>query len=119
MPHKEELTDFTPEEYPPFPESKEFPTVDLETISLQKVLDHDPAEEDRIFEACKTRGFFFLDLAGPEAGETILHGSGEIARIASRTMAMDMDEKMKYLPKAKSLFGWALPFTTPPLHQLI
>ena len=105
MPHKEEYTEFTLEQYPPFPEGAEFPTVELATISLQKLQDHDPTEEDRVFEACKGRGFFYLELAGPEAGETILKGSEELARVGERFMALPTDEKMKYTPRNKELFG--------------
>lgn len=105
MPHKEEYTEFTPEEYPPFPDSSEFPTVELQTISLQKLEDHDVAEEKRVFEACKGRGFFYLDLAGPQAGNTILTGSEDIARVGERFMALPEDEKMQYLQSKGELFG--------------
>ena len=103
MPHKEEPAEFTPNEYPPFPDGPK--TVELQTISLQKLLDHDAAEEDRTFQACKGRGFFYLELAGPESGETILKGSEEIARVGERVMALPMDEKLKYTPVKKTLFG--------------
>lgn len=105
MPHKEEYTEFTPEQYPPFPESEEFPTVPLETISLQKLIDHDPPEEERIFEACKGRGFFYLDLAGPESGETILKGSEDICHVGEQVMALPLEEKMKHQMRNKELFG--------------
>ncbi len=105
MPHREENTEFTPEQYPPFPDSSEFPGVELQTISLQKLIDHDNAEETRVFEACKGRGFFYLELGGPEAGETILKGSEEIARVGERFMSLPTDEKMKFTPNKKELFG--------------
>ena len=105
MPHKEEYTEFRPSEYPPFPEGPDFPIVDLQSISLQKLIDHDQTEEDRVLEACKGRGFFYLELAGPESGETILEGSGDLCRVAERFMALDTDEKMKYTPRQKTLFG--------------
>lgn len=109
MPHKEEEADFTPDLYPSFPEDPQFPGVDLQTISLQKLLDHDAAEEERVFEICKGRGFFYLDLAGPESGEIILRGSAEIGRVGAKTMALPMEEKTKYLPAHKQLFGLAFP----------
>lgn len=113
MPHKEEYTEFRPSEYPPFPENEDFPTVELNTISLQKLIDHDAEEEDRVLEACKGRGFFYLELAGPESGQTILEGSEDICRIAEGFMGLEMTEKMKYTPKQKSLFGLVtLPFAT-------
>lgn len=105
MPHKEEYTEFTPQAYPPFPESDEFPCVELATISLQKLLNHDSTEEDRVFEACKGRGFFYLELAGTDAGETILNGSEDLARVGERFMALPTDEKMKFTPRNKELFG--------------
>jgi len=105
MPHKEEATEFTPSEYPPFPEGDEFPCVELSTISLQKLSDHDATEENRVLEACKGRGFFYLDLAGTEDGETISESSGDICRVAERFMSLPMDTKMKYTPYQKSLFG--------------
>ena len=115
MPHKEEHSEFRPSEYPPFPESADFPTVNLANISLKKLIDHDPSEEDRVLEACKGRGFFYLELAGPEPGETILKGSGDIARVAEGFMALPVEEKMKYSPAQKTLFGYVPPH---PFSQL-
>jgi len=106
MPHKEEISEFTPDQYPPFPEGEEFPCVELQTISLQKLVEHDAAEEDRVFEICKGRGFFYLDLAGPESGETIRRGCEQIGHVGAQTMALPMEEKLKYLPKQKQLFGF-------------
>ena len=106
MPHREEYTEFRPSEYPPFPGGEDFPTAPLEEISLQKLLDHDSFEEDRVLEACKGRGFFYLELAGPESGETILEGSADLCRVAEAFMSLEMDEKMKYTPRQKSLFGY-------------
>ncbi|KAI0832267.1 putative oxidoreductase [Hypoxylon sp. FL0890] len=104
MPHKEEdHTEFTPELYPPFPDN--VPTVDLQTISLSKLLAHDAAEQDRVFEACVGRGFFYLALAGSEAGETILSGADQIALTGERVFKLPLEEKTKY-KMAKSLFGY-------------
>ncbi|KAI0164620.1 Clavaminate synthase-like protein [Xylariaceae sp. FL1272] len=98
MPHKVDSLgskEFTPDQYPSFPEG--FPTVELETISLTKLLvDRDPAEEDRVFGICKGRGFFYLDLAGCEVGDTIAKGADQIAAVAEDAFALPLDEKMKY-----------------------
>ncbi|QIX01893.1 hypothetical protein AMS68_007410 [Peltaster fructicola] len=97
MLHAEEpSTEFTPDEYPPFPDDASFPTFDLETIDLKRLVQHDEAEQRRVFEACKTRGFFYLDLAGCESGEAILHGADNICRVAERFFALPVDEKSKY-----------------------
>ncbi|KAI8626584.1 Clavaminate synthase-like protein [Xylariaceae sp. FL1651] len=98
MPHKEEAhstREFNPDQYPDFPSG--FPTVQLETISLAKLLlGRDTAEHDRVFEACKGRGFFYLDLAGCEAGDRIAKGADEVAAVAEDVFALPLDEKMKY-----------------------
>jgi isopenicillin N synthase-like dioxygenase len=90
MPH---ATEFTPDQYPPFPSSPEFKSVDLETISLTKLLAEDSKEQDRVFQACKTRGFFYLELGGCENGETILKGADDICRMAEEFFKLPMEEK--------------------------
>ncbi|KAI1163803.1 Clavaminate synthase-like protein [Nemania serpens] len=99
MPHKEEAPssarEFIPDQHPEFPDG--FPTVALETISLAKLLsDEDGAEADRVFEACKGRGFFYLDLAGCAAGETIARGADRAAAVAEDVFRLPLDEKMAY-----------------------
>lgn len=108
MPHKEELNEFTPDQFPPFPEDQDFPTVELQTISLKKLEDNDSAEKDRAFEAFKTRGFVYLDLAGTSNGDTILHGADDVARAAERIFSLPTDEKLKYKPANKELFGYKM-----------
>ncbi|KAI1775834.1 putative oxidoreductase [Hypoxylon cercidicola] len=103
MPHKEEYDEFTPNLYPPFPE--DIPTVELQTIALSKLLDGDAAEQDRVFEACKGRGFFYLELEGCEAGSTILSGAGQIARVGERAFRLPLAEKMRY-KQGRQLFGY-------------
>jgi isopenicillin N synthase-like dioxygenase len=90
MPH---ATEFTPETYPPFPSSSEFKTVDLKTISLVKLLSQDAEEQDRVFEACKTRGFFYLELGGCDSGETILKGADDICHMAEDFFKLPLAEK--------------------------
>lgn len=96
MPHAENVTEFTPDDYPPFPDSAEFPTFELETISLSKLLQDDQDEQQRVFEACKTRGFFYLDLANCESGETIRHGADDICRVAERFFSQPLDDKSRF-----------------------
>ena len=112
MPHKEESLDFTPEKYPPFPaDNDDFPTVKLETISLKKLEADDESEKARAFEAFKTRGFVYLELAGTENGETLVKGADEVGKAAARTFALEMSEKEKYRPANKELFGCVNAFT--------
>ncbi|KAI1349440.1 hypothetical protein F5Y01DRAFT_289164 [Xylaria sp. FL0043] len=107
MPHKETdpSREFTPDEYPDFPAG--LPTVELETISLTKLLiDNDPAEQERVFQVCKGRGFFYLELAGCEAGDTIANTADEIAATAEDVFKLPFEEKMKYKIEGTSLDGY-------------
>ncbi|KAH9889673.1 putative oxidoreductase [Xylariomycetidae sp. FL2044] len=133
MPHKqeqnegggeggeEEALEFTPDLYPPFPES--LPTVPLETISLAKLLlasddsdsDSDPdaaattaaeEEQDRVFAACRSRGFFYLDLSACAAGATLLALSADIARTVEKVFRLPLAEKLRYRQGGGSLAGY-------------
>lgn len=109
MPHKTESTEFTPELYPPFPDDPQFPPAKLQTTSLRKLLEEDTLEQDRVFEACKSRGFFYLDLTGCESGETILRDADKLARVAEQTFTLPLEEKQKYKPLPKSQWGYGHP----------
>lgn len=108
MPHAlSPEVEFVPSSYPPFPSSpsNEFPTVPLETISLRKILANDQTEQERVFEICKNRGFFYLELAGCELGEIIKDGADEVAKVAETAFKLPVDEKLQYIVKGKDLFG--------------
>lgn len=108
MPHAEDITyqsEFTPDIYPPFPDSTDFPTIELDTIALRDVLKHDPAVDRRMLEACKTRGFFYLDLTGCDEGGTILSGAEDCCRLAEHFFALPFDKKSKYKWSDGTLHG--------------
>ena len=102
MPH---ATEFTPDQYPPFPNSPEFKTVDLQTISLKKLLSEDATEQDRVFEACKTRGFFYLELGDCDSGETILKGADDICGMAEEVFKLPMEVKEEQRMREGQLDG--------------
>ncbi|KAI1637827.1 hypothetical protein F4809DRAFT_649626 [Biscogniauxia mediterranea] len=104
MPHKEETREFTPELYPDFPEG--FPTVELQTISLAKLLSGDAVEQERVFRECKGRGFFYLELAGCAPGEVIARDSHAMALLGEEFFKQPIDEKMKYSWSGNSLLGY-------------
>ena len=109
MLHKVDHTEFTPDAYPPFPEDPKFPQAKLQTVSLEKLLDQDSLEQDRLLEACKSRGFFYLDLTGCESGETILHDAENLCHVADKTYALPLEEKLKYKPLPRSQWGYGSP----------
>ena len=49
---------------PPFP--KDISTAPLLRLKLQKLLDNDPTETERLWQACTNEGFFYLDLRHPK-----------------------------------------------------
>ena len=103
---KDQYTDFTPAKYPPFPDG--LPTVELQTISLNKLLQGNPEEQSRVFEQCKGRGFFYLDLTDSDTGRSITAGAEQIARVGEETFDLSLDEKQKYNMggKGRTLFGY-------------
>ena len=103
MPH---ATEFDPSTYPPFPSGPSFKTVELETISLPKLLSEDAYEQDRVSEACKSRGFFYLELGGCESGETILKGADEICgEVAEEFFKLPMELKEEQRMREGQLDG--------------
>ena len=106
MPHKTEYTEFTPDLYPPFPEDPKFPQAKLQTASLKKLLAGDTVEQEHLLEACKSRGFFYLDLTNCETGETVLRDADSLCRVAERTYSLPMEEKLKYKPLPRSQWGY-------------
>lgn len=104
MPHaEEECREFTPELYPPFPDDTL--AIDLPIVALSKLLNGDVAEQDKVFEACTRRGFFYLELGGCDAGETILNGAGKIAAVSEGVFRLPLEEKMRY-KQGKQIFGY-------------
>ena len=107
MPHATQSPEFAPELYPPFPDDPQFPIAKLPFTSLKKLLDRDPEEQDRLLEACKSRGFFYLDLNGCESGEAILRDADKLCGVAEKTFGLPLEEKQKYKPLPKAQWGYA------------
>lgn len=109
MPHAvAAASEFTPDAYPEFPAG--LPTVELETISLRKLLDGNAAEQDRLFAVCRGRGFFYLELAGTDPGAALTQGAEDLARLGAEVFALPLEEKMKYCGSqarsSRAIFGY-------------
>lgn len=89
--------------YPPFP--KDLPSVKLETFSLAQLEKEDKALEDRLFETCKERGFFYLDLNGSSA-DGMQKDADNLVRLAEKVHRLPQEEKDKYPMKQGSIFGY-------------
>lgn len=92
---------FDPSKYPPFP--SDVPSIKLETFSLAQLEAGDKGLEDGLFQTCKERGFFYLDLNGSTASSMQRDADG-IARLAEQVFKLPEEEKEKY-PMKDSIFG--------------
>lgn len=87
-----DMSDLFPE---PFP--TDIKTVHLETLSLAKLVAQDQGEQQRVFEHCKTSGFFQLDLTDHEEGIQLLRDSAECARLMTKVLpTMSIEDKRSY-----------------------
>lgn len=96
-------THFDPSKYPPFPD--DIPSVSLETFSLTELEKGDESLENRLFETCKQRGFFYLDLNGSSVSN-MQKDCDDIARLAEKVFQLPQEEKENY-PMRDSIFGYS------------
>lgn len=94
---------FDPSTYPPFPD--DIPSVSLETFSLADLENGDQVLHGKLFETCKTRGFFYLDLNGSRVS-SMQQDCDDIARLAEKVFQLPQEEQDKY-PMKDSIFGCA------------
>ena len=95
---------------PPFPE--DISTAPIAHASFTKLLAGDEAEQHKVLTACRTHGFFYLDLRGCPDGEALINESEGLRELAVHAFKLPIEEKMKYLQiKGVSLFGYKEPGT--------
>jgi len=90
---------------PPFPEDVH--TAPIAAISLSKLLSKDPAECAAVLEACRTHGFFYLDLGSTALGDDLVSESEELLQVSKEAFDHPVETKRQYaLVKGVSLFGY-------------
>lgn len=99
------ISPFDPNSYPPFPD--DIPSVKLETYSYAQLEKGNPELETRLFQTCKERGFFYLDLNNSSVS-SMGADSEDIGKLATDVFKLPQEEKDKY-PTRDSLFGYASP----------
>jgi alpha-D-ribose 1-methylphosphonate 5-phosphate C-P lyase len=84
--------------YPaPFPEDVSI--VDLEKVSLCKLLNGDEPEAERVFNICTTTGFFYLDMLDHPTGRQIWRSACNICQLGrDRFSNTTVEEKLQYKP---------------------
>lgn len=89
MPHSMEAQNF-----PEFP--TELPTAHLPRLSLSKLFADDVEESQALFEACRTTGFFAIDLSDHVKGAKLLGTANHVFGIAEEFFNLDDSEKREY-----------------------
>lgn len=90
---------------PPFPD--DIPTAPIASASLSKLLAEDDTEGRKILEACRTQGFFYLDMRDSAEGQALLDESEQLLQLATQAFNPPVDEKRKFaLKKGVSLYGY-------------
>jgi isopenicillin N synthase-like dioxygenase len=90
---------------PPFPDH--LPTAPMASASLSRLLAKDATECRKVLEACRTHGFFYLDMRDASEGKTLLDESEQLLQLATQVFQRPLDEKRKFaLKKGVSLYGY-------------
>ncbi|KAL9115107.1 MAG: hypothetical protein Q9227_000901 [Pyrenula ochraceoflavens] len=94
---------------PPFPDG--LLEVPLRQLSLGKLERKDEAEAARLVDACRTTGFFYLDLSDDKEdstlGKQLLQDADDLVDTAKQGFRLPTEEKQRYeLSKTQSLFGY-------------
>lgn len=72
---------------PPFPSN--VPVVPLPTVSLYDLENNSGYEMEKLFQACREWGFFFLDLKDSERGRALLADGEKMFDLTEETYALD------------------------------
>ncbi|KAJ4347906.1 uncharacterized protein N0V89_009278 [Didymosphaeria variabile] len=90
---------------PPFP--SDVPTAPIARISLSDLLASKPPACASALEACRTHGFFYLDLTATTIGSSLLSASERLLQISHQVFDHELEYKTKHdLVKGVSLFGY-------------
>lgn len=80
---------------PAFPDDLQ-PIAQIATVSLAKLVAGDMGEAAAVLHACRTLGFFLLDLTGDPVGEILITEVDTVFDVVRQTMELSIDEKNKF-----------------------
>jgi len=118
-PETKEDDDLTFHDLPSFP--ADVSTAPLLRLNLARLLNHDAAEEAKLWDACQNVGFFYLDLRGGTSskrdsvhsdaaaldGDTLLHDAAELFELGREVFELSTEEKQSYdLKDQGSYYGY-------------
>ncbi|RYO89235.1 hypothetical protein DL766_004543 [Monosporascus sp. MC13-8B] len=108
MPHSTVARPGTPEVLPPFPDS--LPQAPIQRISLQHLIDRDPAAEKDLWDACTSHGFFYLDCTSCNLGRSIVRAADELEKLSHPAFRLPTEVKQNVaVSKMRTLFGYKGP----------
>ena len=80
---------------PSFP--SDLPTQTLECVSFAGLRNGSPTESEKLYNACKTDGFFLLDLTDSEQGQEFIANVDNMFILQDRFFKLDYDTKRQYI----------------------
>lgn len=90
---------------PPFPD--DISTAPLLRLSSRKLLEGDPTEHKRLFQASTDIGFFYLDLSDSDQGSSLLGDADDLFQVGERLFQLSLEEKKQYdFSGQNSYFGY-------------
>lgn len=93
------------EELYPAPFPSDVPKIELERISLEKLLSNDVETAQRLFEVCTHEGFFYLDLTTHPTGVKLIEQSQQLRNIGMDVFNnVSMAEKRNFRPTDDTSF---------------
>ena len=72
------------------------PLAELPVISLDHLLAGKANTQRDLYEACRSLGFFYLDLRGSDSGDALIDASEQLLRLAQKFMSLPREEKEAY-----------------------
>lgn len=88
------------ESFVPAPFPDDVPTIQLEKISLNKLLTRDQTECHKIFEICASTGFFYLDMMDHPKGKKLWEDACLACRVGKDVLpSHSIEEKKSYKPR--------------------
>jgi isopenicillin N synthase-like dioxygenase len=92
--------------YPVFLSDPTVRVANIPTLSLSKLHAGSEEESSRLYEACRSEGFFFFDLHSAQQGEELLRYGGKMFDLVEKTLTLDQQTLDMYTADApRSLIG--------------
>lgn len=89
---------------PTFP--SDVPIARLGKVHLQRLQSANEDESQKLFESCRTTGFFLLDLQGSPEGTELLRDVEQMFKLGRPLFGLDTDTKMKYAKRKGTTYGY-------------